>query len=218
MKSKGARMSNRANKASIHAVIGASGSGKTTHVMGCIKRGAPRRLLVWDTKGEFAREGYATPVTRISQLTALIKKAGPGGAFAFAFQPSGDRAKMKRDFSRLCLVAFHAKNVWLIAEELAEVTEAGSAPEGWRKATTQGRSEGMTIYGLSQSPAWIDKFFFGNCSSIRTGRVVEPAHVEKMAKVIGVEYSEIVALEDLQFIHLTVSPRNIERGRIKIAR
>lgn len=208
----------RANKASIHAVIGASGSGKTTHVMQEIQRLKPSRLLIWDTKGEFAREGYARPVYKITELIAEIKKAGPSGAFAMAFQPSGDRAKFKRDFSRLCLAGFHAKNVWLIAEELAEVSEASSATEGWRKATTQGRSEGMTIYGLSQSPAWIDKFFFGNCSSIRTGRVVEPEHVKKMALVLGVQYDEIVTLEDLHFIQLTVSPRNLSRGSITIQR
>lgn len=207
----------RANKASIHAVIGASGSGKTTHVMQCIKRGNPARLLIWDTKGEFAREGYAKAVHKITDITKEILRAGAGG-FRLAFQPSGDRAKFKRDFSRLCLIAFHAKNVWLIAEELAEVTEPGSAPEGWRKATTQGRSEGLTIYGLSQSPAWIDKFFFGNCSSIRTGRVIQKSHIDTMAGVLGVPGSEILNLQDLEFIHLTISPRKLDRGKIIFGR
>lgn len=209
---------NRANKASIHAVIGATGSGKTTHVMQCIKRGKPTRMLIWDTKGEFAREGYAKPVTKISEVAALVKAAGERGKFAIAFQPSGDREKFKKDFSRLCLIAFHAKNVWLIAEELAEVTESGSAPEGWRKATTQGRSEGLTIYGLSQSPAWIDKFFFGNCSTIRTGRVIQDSHVKTMAQVLGVPGNEILMLNDLEFIHLQISPRELTRGKVTFSR
>ena len=208
----------RMNKASIHAVIGASGSGKTTHVMQCIKRGQPRRLLIWDTKGEFAREGYARPITSIDKLIDIVLAAGTNGEFKFAFQPSGDRAKFKRDFSRLCGVAFAAKNCWLIAEELAEVTEAGSAPEGWRKATTQGRSEGLTIYGLSQSPAWIDKFFFGNCSTIRTGRVIQESHIKTMAGVLGVPGNDILNLQDLEFIHLTISPRKLDRGKIIFGR
>jgi hypothetical protein len=207
--------SNRANKASIHAVIGASGSGKTTHVMQCVKRGKPQRLLVWDTKGEFAREGYAQPVRKITEVTAIIKAAGARGAFKIAFQPSGDAAKMKSDFSKLCLIAFYAKNCWLIAEELAEVTLAHTAPEGWRKATTQGRSEGLTIYGLSQSPAWVDKFFWGNCSTIRTGRLNFEAHIKTMAQVMGVPKDEILNLNDLEFIHMTTSPKKLERGKIR---
>jgi hypothetical protein len=208
--------SNRANKADIHAVVGASGSGKTTHVMQCIRRAKVERLLIWDTKGEFAREDYAKPVHSIAEVARYLKAAGEAGRCRLAFQPSGDDNKRKRDFSRLCLLAFYWKNCWLIAEELAEVTLAGWAPEGWRKVTTQGRSEGVTIYGLSQSPAWVDKFFFGNCSSIRTGRLVEPEHGKKMALTLGdgVTLDEIQRLEDGQFIHLTVSPRGISRGRL----
>lgn len=206
--------SNRANKAAIHAVMGASGSGKTTHVMACIKRGKPTRLIIWDTKGEFAREGYAVPVHKISDVAAILAKAGAKGGFKIAFQPSGDSKKMKADFSRLCLLAFYAKNCWLIAEELAENTLSNWAPEGWRKATTQGRSEGLTIYGLSQSPAWIDKFFFGNCSSIRTGRLVELEHAKKMAHTIGAGVQEVQQLQDGEYIHLQISPRELHKGNI----
>jgi hypothetical protein len=182
--------------------------------MQCVRRGRPGRLIVWDTKGEFAKEGYAHPVSTIGEVTRALLKAGAAGRFRLAFQPSGDTNKMKRDFSRLCLLAFHAKNCWLIAEELAEVTQAGWAPEGWRKATTQGRSEGLTIYGLSQAPAWIDKYFFGNCTSIRTGRLVEPEHAKKMALTMGESMQEIQQLPDGGFIHMTVSPREVRRGKV----
>jgi hypothetical protein len=211
---KPATTSNRANKASIHAVIGASGSGKTSHVMECIKRGKPGRLLVWDTKGEFAREKYAEPVYSIAEISRRLIKAGDRGGFKLAYQPGGDDKRMKLDFSRLCLLSFHAKNNWLIAEELAEVTGPNWAPEGWRKATTQGRSEGLTIYGMSQAPAWIDKYFFGNCSTIRTGRLVFEEHAKTMARALGVSVAEVQSLEDGQYIHLQISPRKLERGRL----
>lgn len=206
--------SNRANKASIHAVIGATGSGKTSHVMQCIKRAKPQRLIIWDTKGEFAREGYAQPVTKISQVADILLKAKETGRVKIAFQPSGNVEMMKRDFSRLCYLAMSFKNCWFIAEELAEVTTAGAAPAGWRKLTTQGRSEGVTIYGLSQSPAWVDKFFWGNCTSIRTGRLTFAAHVKTMAEVMGVDKQEISDLPDLHYIHMTTSPKVLTRGKI----
>lgn len=206
--------SNRANKAAIHAVIGATGSGKTTHVMNCIRRARPGRVLIWDSKGEFSREGFASPVKSMADMGRLLLAAGSRGKFALAYQPHGDQEKLKKDFSRFCLLAFHAKNCWLIAEELAEVTGPSWAPEGWRKATTQGRSEGLTIYGLSQAPAWIDKYFFGNCSSIRSGRVVFDAHVKTMAGVLGVPGDDIRKLHDGEFIELQISPRKVTRGKI----
>lgn len=206
--------SNRANKANINAVIGASGSGKTTHVMQCVKRGRVSRLVVWDSKGEFAREGYAQPVRTISEAARLIREAGARGSLKIAYKPSGDDKKRKADFSRLCLLAFYWKNCWLIAEELAEVTQSNWAPEGWRTATTQGRSEGLTIYGLSQSPAWVDKYFFGNCSSIRTGRLVFEEHARTMSKTLGVPVDEIRKLGDGQFIHMAVGVPGLTRGRV----
>lgn len=209
-----ASSSNRANKASIHAVMGATGSGKTTHVMQCIKRGKPARLLVWDAKGEFAREGYARPIASLAEISRLMVKAGPAGRLKLAYQPRGDDKQRKADFSRLCLLAFHFKNCWLIAEELAEVTLPNWAPEGWRKATTQGRSEGLTIYGLSQAPAWIDKYFFGNCTSIRTGRLVFEEHAKTMARALGVPVQEVQGLEDGAFVHLHISPRQLSKGKI----
>lgn len=207
-------VSNRANKASIHAVIGSTGSGKTSHVMECIKRGKPGRILIWDTKGEFAREGHGRAVTSMAEIAQELLKAGPRGRFALAFQPKGDAKQMQKDFSRLCLLAFHAKNCWLIAEELADVTQPMWAPEGWRKATTQGRTEGLTIYGLSQSPALIDKTFFTNCSTVRTGRVNFEDHAKTVAKVFGLPHTEIMALEDGQWIQIQFSPREIKRGRL----
>ena len=153
----------RSASADVNAVIGASGSGKTSYVMAEIKRRKPGRLLIWDTKGEFAREGYAVEIIKISDVVATLRKLGSSN-FKIAFRPRGDSADMKNQFDLFCLAAFYAKNVFIVAEELSDVTSASHAPEGWRKVTTQGRTEGLIIYGLSQSPAQIDKNFFGNCS------------------------------------------------------
>lgn len=206
--------SNRANQAEIIAAVGVTGAGKTTFVMKEIRRRKLPRLMVWDTKGEFAREGFCQPVTKISEVSALLIKAGASGRLGIAYRPSGSDNKKREDFGRFCELAFHAKNLGLVTEELAEVTQAGWAPHGWRICTTQGRSEGLSIWSLTQSPAWVDKQFFGNCTRIRTGRIFLPAHVKTMSEIIGVPKDEIVRLADGEYIELNVRTREVTRGSV----
>ena len=131
-----------------------------------------------------------------------------------AYIPRGDAATMKREFSLLCRAAFHAKALTLVAEELSDVTEPSKAPEGWRKCTSQGRSEGITVYGLSQQPASIDKHFFGNCSLVRVGRLNFDAHIKSMANCLGVPPGDIRALLPLEFIERDMLNGEVNRGKL----
>lgn len=200
----------RNQQANIVAVLGASGSGKTSYVMQRLKREKPKRLVIWDTKKEFAKEGYATPVYTLSAAVGAMKNK----AFKVAYIPRGDAATMKREFSLLCRAAFHAKALTLVAEELSDVTEPSRACEGWRKCTSQGRSEGITVYGLSQQPASIDKHFFGNCSLVRTGRLNFGAHIKSMAECLGVDRDEVRKLLPLEFIERDMLTGEVLRGKL----
>lgn len=204
----------RAAKTDINGIIGASGSGKTSYVMAEIKRRKPGRLLVWDTKGEFAREGYGQAVTTAAELMRLLRAAGRSGRFAICYRPRGDAAAMKRQFNIFCLGAFYAKNVFIVAEELSDVTTASHAPEGWRKITTQGRTEGLIIYGLSQSPAQIDKDFFGNCSRVRTGRLNFDSHIKALANCMSVSKDEIKNLLPGAYIERDMNTGQIRKGKL----
>lgn len=196
------------------AVIGASGSGKTSYVMADSKRRRPRRLLIWDTKGEFAREGYGQAITTTAGLMEALRAAGKNGSFAICYRPRGDRASMQKQFNVFCLAAFYSKNMIIICEELSDVTTASHAPEGWRKITTQGRTEGLIIYGLSQSPAQIDKDFFGNCSRVRTGRLNFESHIKALANCMSVDKKEIQNLLPGEYIERDMNTGQIKRGKL----
>lgn len=205
---------NRAAKADINGIIGASGSGKTSYVMRQLDKRKPKRLLVWDTKGEFAAEGYGQAVTTMAEVFRLMKAAGAKGGFKICYRPRGDGADMKKQFNLFCLGAFYAKNLILVAEELSDVTNASHAPEGWRKVTTQGRTEGVIIFGLSQSPAQIDKDFFGNCSKVRTGRLNFDSHIKAMSNCMSCQPDEIRQLLAGQYIERDMNTGQVTRGKL----
>ena len=204
----------RSNKAEIIAVIGASGSGKTSYVMREIKRRRPRRLLVWDRKGEFAAEGYADPVENLGEVARMLVAAGRNGAFRIAYRPNGGEIEMRKHFDLFCRMAFRVKSLVLIAEELADVTTATHAVQGWREVTSQGRSEGLTVYGLTQQPASVDKHFFGNCSSIWCGRINFKAHLRTMASAMDVTEDEIRRLTPLHFYYRDLATGKTRAGKL----
>lgn len=207
-------VNNRAAKADINAYIGASGSGKTTAVMKQIKRRKFKRLLVWDTKGEFANEGYGVTITRMADLIAMLKKAGTNGGFRICYQPRGTISSQKKQFDILCQAAFTVGNMAFVGEELSDVTSASHAPDGWRKLTTQGRSRSIVIFGLSQSPAQIDKNFFGNCTTVRTGRLNFENHLKTMSNCLGCSVDEIRALPQGAYIEKDLSNGSLKRGKV----
>lgn len=204
----------RARQAEIIAVMGASGSGKTSYVMAELRSRKPSRLLVWDTKREFAEEGFAQPVGTLGEVVDAVAGAGRRGGFAISYQPQGDDKAMKKQFDLFCRVAFAAKDLTLVAEELADVTTASHAVSGWRRCTSMGRTEGLTIYGLSQRPASVDKHFWGNASMIRTGRLNFDADIKTMSACIGVQPEEVRALKPLQWIARDMLKGEVLRGSL----
>lgn len=151
-------------------------------------------------------------------MVKAIVAAGKKGGFKVAFLPSGDDMQMKKAFNVFCGVAFAAKDVTVVAEELADVTTASYAVAGWRKLSSQGRSEGITLYGLSQQPASIDKHFFGNASFVRCGRLNFEAHIRAMANVLRVPKGEVIDLLPLEYIARDMNTGETTRGKLTFPR
>ncbi|WP_283149400.1 hypothetical protein [Silvimonas soli] len=119
-----------ANKADIRAILGASGSGKTTYVMQQLRQDKPDRLLIWDTKGEFSQEGYATAVRSISELVAAVRKSEK---WKLALIPYGTPAERRKLFDMFAALAFAAGRCTVVAEVISGVAVGGkiNAP-GWQ--------------------------------------------------------------------------------------
>lgn len=166
------------NKAHIMAVLGSSGSGKSTFVKREIGRGHPR-LLVWDPMAEY--QGATT--SKIADLLATLKAS----KFSVVFRPSNDPKVRAPQFDLVCRAAMAAGNLTFVVEELRFVTTPSRAPLGWAQVCLQGRHKGLRVYGTSQRPASIDKDFLGNCTRIRTGRLTYPEDVVAVGKAMGLK-------------------------------
>jgi hypothetical protein len=198
------------NVADITAAMGATGSGKSMFVKGELIRTKPSRLMVWDFKREYGK--FATPVTRLSDVLSMARAEH----FVIVFQPSHAPAIGKDQFDVFCQIAFAAKRLTFVGEELSFTTSAGFAPAGWSMLTLAGRSEALTIYGTSQRPACIDKNFFSNCTRIRSGRLNFEDDIRTMARVLKVKPDQVDTLLPLHYIERDMNTQKTTSGKVKI--
>ncbi|MBC3930367.1 hypothetical protein [Undibacterium curvum] len=173
------------NKASIIAVIGASGTGKSSYIKGeLLKRYS--RLLIWSPLEE--TDNYASfcggvVVKKITDLIAQIK----AGTKSIVYFPKGSDKEVKTQFDRFCRCVWEVDGAHVLVEELSRVTMASWAPPAWKNLSTAGRHRGLTLIGTSQRPANIDKDFLGNCTEIRCYRVNYDTDAKVMADALGLQ-------------------------------
>ena len=177
-------------KAHIVLVCGGSGSGKTAWLTRQIKR--ERRVLVWDMKGEYARDfGYEL----IESLPALIERIRSAKEARVAF-----RSLYPKDFDMWCRIAYAWGRCVVIAEELADVTTPGKAPPGWGMVVRRGRDRALKVYGVTQRPSESDKTIVGNRTMVHCCTLPRAADRAYMAREMGIDQSMLDGLQPLHYV------------------
>lgn len=189
MSSQAKKSSGTKNSADIIAVIGASGTGKSSYIKGeLLKR--YDRLVVWSPLEE--TDNYAgfcggqVITGKITELVAAVK----AGARAIVYVPTGSDKAVKNQFDFFCRIVWTMPGATVLVEELSRVTMASWAPPAWKNLSTAGRHQGLRLIGTSQRPAQIDKDFLGNCTEVRCYRVNYDNDAKVMADSLNlpVEY------------------------------
>lgn len=194
----------------ITGVVGSAGSGKT----GWLKQqiaGAPR-LLVWDIEGQYTEN---TRIIRTrQQLVVAIGKDG-----RYSYQPS----KLsefdffaKAAFMFVRLGAEKGVKSVIVAEELADVTSPGKAPDGWGMLVRRCRKYGGDVYGVTQRPAESDKTLFGNAMHLHVCGMQRANDRKYMSLELDLPVEEITSLDrsKLEYIHKDMRTGKHERGRL----
>lgn len=192
------------------ALFGARGMGKSAAVKAWLAERPPARLMIWDTMDEYAEQAELAP-----RLERILELAGAGrGGFAVRYVPRGTDQDLALRFGAFCSIAYAAGDLVMIVEELQRVTRPSWAPAAWSDCTLRGRHRDLSIIGLSQRPASVDKNFFSNATRIRTGRLNFADDVACMANVLGVDRAEISGLAPLAYIERDMMSGELERGRL----
>jgi hypothetical protein len=199
-----AAVRDESQKAKIIALMGASGTGKTYCLKEMLSTQKPKRLLIIDPLDAFAE--FATKVDTIGAIELETRKK----SFKIRYVPKKHMPIEQMD--AIARIAFETGNLWFVIEELNKYTKANMASPNWADCTLRGRQFGMTIIGLSQRPAGVDKDFFGNCSYVRSGRIISTGDARAIADVLGVKKEEITGLKEYEYIQRNMFTGEITRG------
>jgi hypothetical protein len=198
----------------LYIIGGKSRSGKTSWTARQIR--SVRRILAWDPDDQYSQLPGFRRVTRPAQLKAIADNPNPG---RYAFVPSGD---LKESFDFFCECAFHwgrfAGGGAVIAEELADVSSPGKAPNGWGKLCRRGLKRSLDIYAISQRWAEADKTAFGNASEYIIFMLASQDDVAYLAKKSRIPIQDIETLERFEFIRLDTDTREIRRDKLRFPR
>lgn len=191
--------------------MGSTGSGKSAWVKQALINKGMKRVAIWDYKREYGTDFADLITENLGQAVRAMSK----GAFRVAFRPSFNDKTRAQQFNVWCKAVWHAKNCFCLVEELAMVTTPQRAPEGWKQLTCTGRSEGITIVGLSQRPAQVDKDFFDNCTELHCGFLAGKNSRRTMAEEMDIEERAITALGPLEYVHKKLRTKEISYGKVK---
>lgn len=170
------------------ARFGARGSGKSHDAKTYLRSLRQPRALIWDTMDE-----YGDVAERVDSLVAMNARTA-GATFSVRYIPRGTPRELAVRFAAFCELAYTRGRLVMVVEELQTVTEPSRAPAAWADCTLRGRHVGLSIWGLSQRPASVDKDFFSNATHVCTGRLNYVDDVRCMAGVLGVAPEAITAL------------------------
>lgn len=220
------------NKARIYGIVGKSGSGKGLCVKGEIIKPWKGAILVWSPLED--SDNYTEVIKGIvcKSITEVISAIQKGhkrvvlraGEFSPKLIESMLKAKvkdpqsilLKEQFDRFCRVAWELVGWMIVVEELSQVTRASWAPQAWKKICTAGRHRGLTVVGVCQRPAQVDKDFFGNCSTLRCYKVGFMTDARSMADVMFCDSQAILSLGYLHYIERDVDNNKNRLGVAKI--
>lgn len=208
-------MAGNDQEARFEAILGVTGSGKSTELKRRLKLRKRGRILCWSPKERI--DNYAgffkgsRVVRTIAEVLKIVQAAGPSGKFCIVFVPTLSRKSDEIAFDVFCKIALAAGNLTLLVEELHSVTTASHAVDGWAKLNFMGRGFGVEVIGLSQRPASVDKAFMGSLSFCHCARLPFPDDQKTMAKTLGVPVAAIAALTGYQAIQKNMITGELRR-------
>lgn len=191
----------------ITVVSGMSRSGKSAYVK-YLMRARPV-LRVWDPDGEYVDAGITHAIHSRRDWTRI--NSGPhGGRFSYVAPITRDEFNY---FSLACLARGNFGPLTVIAEETADVTHSGKAPQHWGALVRRGAKRRISIVALTQTPSESDKTVMKNARRLVCFMQDREPDILYMAREMRVPAEQIAALKKLEALILD---KHAEGGRTVI--
>ncbi|WP_333609155.1 hypothetical protein [Arsukibacterium sp.] len=184
--------SDTSRRADIRYCCGSTGAGKSSYIKADVA--ADKRLLVFDPDDEYGDIPGIVSFHDGPALLAALKehKTKP---FKARLVQGGQAA-----FELCNSLAFAWTNCSYIAEEIADVTRVGKAPQHWGQLLRRGRKRAIKIYMTTQRPSEADKTALTQASIVRTGLLGRHADREALARDMDIPIALMEKLRPLDFI------------------
>lgn len=180
----------------LYVIGGASRSGKTAWTKKAVSKS--RRITAWDPEDQWAQLPGWTKVTTRKALNEALTKPGN---FKVAYVAGSNLAAEFDHWAKAVMYAGrYVAPLAAIAEELADVTTPGKAPDGWGILVRRGLKRGIDIYAISQRWAEADKTAVGNASMFVLFRQSSGDDVAYLARKTRVPKDKLDGLQPLEFV------------------
>lgn len=186
-------------------ICGDSGTGKSSTIKELVAK-VPR-VIVFDPDDEYAEQKGFVRVDSPSALVDILSRT-PKGRKKIAFVGNG-----QKDFNFWCKCVFKWANCTAIAEEIADVTNAGKAPPDWGTLIRRGRKYGIQIIAVTQKPSEADKTILSNAAYIRTYALGRHSCREAVAREIDVK-AESLRMIPLEWVEYCKADLSVKRGKL----
>lgn len=195
----------------LYVIGGASRSGKTAWTKKAVAK--EKRLMAWDPEAQWCElPGWV----KVTSRKALAEWAQKPGAYRVAYVAGG---KLQDEFDYWASCVFHAGRfvgpLSCIAEELADVTTPGKAPDKWGILVRRGLKRDISIYAISQRWSEADKTAVGNASAYVLFRQSSGDDIRYLSRKTRVPFEELDGLKPLEYVVKDAATGDTERGILK---
>lgn len=199
----------------LEVISGSSRCGKTAYA--ATVAGTAPRAIAWDPEEQWASLPGWQKITSRADLARAADRPGPG-RYAYVCPPG----PMATHFDWTMRCAWHSGNkhgpLWVIAEELADVTTPGKAPGYWGIIVRRGMKRGISLLAISQRWAEADKTAFGNASRIVMfcqSSADDERYLERKTRVPA---AVIAALKPFHYVSYDTGSKQYTPGKLPFAR
>lgn len=199
--------------------FGAKGSGKTAWSTQYINAHGGPRVMIWDYKHEPRWSDLGAGYTNWAAFVGACTQP----RFLARYLVDHD-LDIHEQFAAFCELAWREGNALMVVDELPEVTKANKAPPVWRKCvnigrdyTVNGKRKWLSVLGIGQRLAEVDKSFLDQCDIVHVGRLGFGC-ANKLKAMWGVKVEELTGLPDLHWVESRADEPELRRGVLSFAR